>query len=73
MAVVRKFLFDNDFGAAPASPASGARAAAGAAAGKGAGVDGVCGPAKAGTLCGPPPSCVNGVETTQGACDGASV
>ena len=33
MAVVRKFLFDNDFGAAPASAAAGARSASGAAKG----------------------------------------
>ncbi len=37
---------------------------------KGSGPDGTCGAAKVGLLCGPAPTCANGEQTTQGACDG---
>jgi flagellar assembly protein FliH len=59
MAVVRKFLFDNDFGEAPQSNAGGA-AAKGSAAGKGA-------PAQAVPAAPPPPMFTE--AEMQGACD----
>ncbi|MBK8255273.1 MAG: hypothetical protein IPK82_21760 [Polyangiaceae bacterium] len=38
---------------------------------KGAGLDGVCGPAKVGEPCGPATTCANNEQTAQDTCDGA--
>ncbi len=36
---------------------------------KASGPDGICGPSSVGTVCGPTPSCENGEQTAQNACD----